>query len=153
MAWSAHLLDAIFDELFPICRSISGPGLRDSLDVLARHMPLERRHVASGSLCFLHEHREHLSVHLEAGLLRTCLGGPRDRLSYKGRRRGDGLIDRALARLAAAGHDIEIRPFTPESGSDERQCCSLRFDFAAGSIVNCLDGVIGGPEPELVRQW
>jgi aminopeptidase-like protein len=147
MAWSDHLLDVIFDELFPICRSISGPGLRDSLDVLARQMPLERRQVPTGSLCFLQEHHEHLSAYLEAGLVLTCLGGPRDRLSYKGSRRGDGLFDRVFAGLAAAGHDIEIRSFTPESGSDARQYCSPGFNFAVGVIDRCLDRVTGGREP------
>lgn len=39
----------LFDELFPICRSISGPGLRKSLDIFSRFMPLEIEGVQSGS--------------------------------------------------------------------------------------------------------
>jgi aminopeptidase-like protein len=312
MAWSDQMLDAIFDELFPICRSISGPGLRQSLDIMARYMPLERSQVASGSrvfdwtvppewhvraarltgpdgrvvadfaannlhlvnysepvdrvlplaelrghlhslphlpeavpyvtsyyrrnwgfclahaelerlpqgdyhafvdsafvdggvdyaqcrlpgesereillssylchpsmannelsgplvllglyhrirqwprrrysyrflinpetigsLCFLHGHHEHLARHLEAGLVLTCLGGPRDSLSYKCSRRGDGLFDRVFARLAAAGHGIEVRPFTPESGSDERQYCSPGFNLPVGNMVRTAYG-------------
>ncbi len=312
MAWSDHLLDALFDELFPLCRSISGPGLRQSLDLMARHMPLERSQVPSGSrvfdwtvppewhirsarltapdgrvvadfalnnlhlvnysepvdrvlslaelrphlhslphlpdavpyvtsyyrrtwgfclahaelerlpegdyhafvdsgfvdggvdyaqcllpgesereillssylchpsmannelsgplvllglyhrirqwprrrysyrfllnpetigsLCFLHRHHEHLARHLEAGLVLTCLGGPRDSLSYKCSRRGDGLFDRVFSRLAAAGHGIGIRPFTPESGSDERQYCAPGFNFPVGNIVRTAYG-------------
>ena len=31
----------LFDELWPICRSISGPGLRQTLAILAREMNLE----------------------------------------------------------------------------------------------------------------
>ncbi len=36
-------------ELFPICRSITGPGLRQTLDALATQIPLVRHEVASGS--------------------------------------------------------------------------------------------------------
>jgi aminopeptidase-like protein len=46
------LLDSLFDELFPILRSISGPGLRRSLDILARHMPLETEVVPTGTRVF-----------------------------------------------------------------------------------------------------
>jgi aminopeptidase-like protein len=35
--------------LFPICRSITGNGTRQSLGLLARHIPLELREVASGT--------------------------------------------------------------------------------------------------------
>jgi aminopeptidase-like protein len=30
-------------EIFPICRSITGDGVRETLGILARHLPLERR--------------------------------------------------------------------------------------------------------------
>ncbi|HTO31955.1 MAG TPA: DUF4910 domain-containing protein [Pararhizobium sp.] len=41
-------LSSIFDKLFPICRSITGPGLRESLEILGEYMPLEMHGVASG---------------------------------------------------------------------------------------------------------
>ena len=43
---------ALFDELFPLCRSITGPGLMDSLELFQRHMPLEVESVASGTRVF-----------------------------------------------------------------------------------------------------
>lgn len=43
------LLDVLFDRLHPICRSITGPGLRETLDVLGEHMALERIQVPSGT--------------------------------------------------------------------------------------------------------
>lgn len=43
------LLEELFETLFPICRSIAGPGIRASLECLARHMPLSIEGVSSGS--------------------------------------------------------------------------------------------------------
>jgi aminopeptidase-like protein len=45
-------MHALATELFPICRSITGPGLRQTFDVLGRRLPLERRQVASGTPVF-----------------------------------------------------------------------------------------------------
>lgn len=43
---------ALFDELWPLCRSITGQGLRDSLAIFDRHMGLKIDHVASGTEVF-----------------------------------------------------------------------------------------------------
>ena len=45
-------LEAVFDELFPICRSITGKGIRDSLTILKKHIPLEIKSVATGTRVF-----------------------------------------------------------------------------------------------------
>ncbi len=39
-------------ELFPICRSITGNGVRETLDILKRYIPLEVREVLSGTKVF-----------------------------------------------------------------------------------------------------
>jgi aminopeptidase-like protein len=39
-------------ELFPLCRSITGDGVRQSLRILARHIPLEVREIPSGTPAF-----------------------------------------------------------------------------------------------------
>ncbi|RXT04585.1 DUF4910 domain-containing protein [Ammoniphilus sp. CFH 90114] len=45
-------MDALFDRLFPICRSITGPGLRETLSILGEHLPLEVYGVPSGKEVF-----------------------------------------------------------------------------------------------------
>ncbi len=47
-----EFLGALFDELFPIGRSISGPGLRKTLGIFARYMPLEIERLESGQQVF-----------------------------------------------------------------------------------------------------
>jgi aminopeptidase-like protein len=47
-----ELLDGIFDRLFLLCRSITGQGLRDSLDILGEFIPLARESISSGTAVF-----------------------------------------------------------------------------------------------------
>jgi aminopeptidase-like protein len=43
---------ALVEELFPICRSITGEGLRETLRIIGRHIPLEIHEVPSGTQVF-----------------------------------------------------------------------------------------------------
>ena len=44
---------ALAQELFPICRSITGPGVRETLAIISRELPELRIHeVPSGTKCF-----------------------------------------------------------------------------------------------------
>lgn len=45
-------MHSLMSELFPICRSITGPGVRETLQCLARHIPLRITEVPSGTRCF-----------------------------------------------------------------------------------------------------
>jgi aminopeptidase-like protein len=45
-------MHALAAELYPICRSITGAGMRQTLDVLGRQLPLERHRIASGTRVF-----------------------------------------------------------------------------------------------------
>lgn len=45
-------LNTIFDELWPICRSITGPGIKKSLDIISKYVPLEIKSVKSGTKVF-----------------------------------------------------------------------------------------------------
>lgn len=42
-------LAALMARLYPICRSVTGQGLRDSLGILAEHLPLKLHEVPSGT--------------------------------------------------------------------------------------------------------
>ncbi len=43
---------ALASELYPICRSITGNGVRETLDILARHIPLQQVEVPTGTQLF-----------------------------------------------------------------------------------------------------
>ena len=45
-------MHALMAELYPICRSLSGEGVRQTLAILGREVPLERTEVASGTRVF-----------------------------------------------------------------------------------------------------
>ncbi len=45
-------MHALIAELYPICRSITGPGVRETLGILQRYVPLEIRHVPTGTQAF-----------------------------------------------------------------------------------------------------
>jgi aminopeptidase-like protein len=47
-----HELHAFASELFPICRSITGVGIRETLSIIGRRIPLETVDVASGTRVF-----------------------------------------------------------------------------------------------------
>lgn len=49
---SESFFNALFDELFPILRSITGPGLRESYEIFSRYMPLDILSVNSGEKVF-----------------------------------------------------------------------------------------------------
>lgn len=45
-------MHALMTDLFPICRSLTGPGFRETLEVLSRYVPIELNAVPSGTRCF-----------------------------------------------------------------------------------------------------
>ena len=47
-----ELCDSLFNELFPICRSLSGNGNRITLKRLKQEIPLEIKEISSGTKCF-----------------------------------------------------------------------------------------------------
>ncbi len=49
---TGQTIHALVAEIFPICRSITGDGVRETLRVLQRHAPIEIREIASGTKVF-----------------------------------------------------------------------------------------------------
>lgn len=49
---AGHELYALVERLYPICRSITGNGVRKTLAILSEHVPLEVHEVASGTPAF-----------------------------------------------------------------------------------------------------
>jgi aminopeptidase-like protein len=43
---------ALIERLYPICRSITGDGLRETLSIISEHLPLETREIPSGTEVF-----------------------------------------------------------------------------------------------------
>jgi aminopeptidase-like protein len=98
-----------------------------------------------GALCYLHCYADHLRDKLVSGIVLTCVGGPSEKLSYKMSRRGNSLADRAVQYLKNdEEYPIEIRPFDPTSGSDERQYCSPGFNLPFGQLARTVYGQYDG---------
>lgn len=47
-----QLIHQLVQELYPICRSITGNGVRETLDILKRYIPLEVQEIPSGTKVF-----------------------------------------------------------------------------------------------------
>jgi len=47
-----EIVDDLFQELFPICRSITGNGIRESFKILRKYLPLELHEIPSGEQVF-----------------------------------------------------------------------------------------------------
>lgn len=96
----AETLEQYFDTLWPINRSIAGPGLRASLDVLADLIPTERHRFPTGTKVFDWEVPREWEVH-EAYLV-----------DPDGRRRADF----AAHNLHLVAHSTPVRARMPLSG-------------------------------------
>lgn len=101
-----------------------------------------------GALCFLSRHHGHLSRRLEYGLVLTCLGGPSDSIRYKGSRRRNSTIDRVFDAAAGGklnlGPSVRQEPFSPLSGSDERQYGAPGFKLPIGQVARTVYGEYPG---------
>ena len=45
-------MHSLIAEMYPICRSITGEGFRQTLAIIGRHLPIETHHVPSGTAVF-----------------------------------------------------------------------------------------------------
>ncbi len=94
-----------------------------------------------GSLCYLSRYGDQLRQKMVGGMVLTCLGGPREKLSYQLTRQGYTLLDRVMQNIAGEGVlPLEIRAFDPTDGSDERQYCSPGFNLPMGQLARTVYG-------------
>lgn len=90
-----------------------------------------------GSLCFLSDYQNPLKKNLDSGLVLTCLGGPKKKLSYKKSRVGNSSLDRLFENLYR-DNKVLIREFNPTEGSDERQYCSSELNLPVGQVARTI---------------
>lgn len=69
---------------------------------------------------------------IAGGVVLSGVGDPGS-LTFKQSKRGDGLLDRAFARVVGKRHG-SVRPYLPY-GYDERQFCSPGIDIAMGCLM------------------
>ena len=91
-----------------------------------------------GSICFIHKNLNFLKKNILSGLVLTCLGGPKKKLSYKLSKMGNSVFDRYFKKLSK-NKKINIREFDT-SGSDERQYCSSELNLPVGQLARTVYG-------------
>ena len=92
-----------------------------------------------GSICYLKKFGKDLKKNLVGGLVLTCLGGPKDKISYKKSRSNYSSLDKLFTHLSKHD-DCSIRNFDPTEGSDERQFCSSEFNLPVGQVARTIYG-------------
>ena len=92
-----------------------------------------------GSLCFLSSYQNLLKENLDSGLVLTCLGGPKKKLSYKKSRIGNSNLDRIFTNLHR-DNKVFLREFNPTEGSDERQYCASELNLPVGQVARTVYG-------------
>ena len=92
-----------------------------------------------GSLCFLHSHYKKISKNFNCGLVLTCLGGTKKKLSYKLSKNHNSSLDQLFIRLNKS-KKVLLRDFDAASGSDERQYNSPGFDLPVGNVCRSIYG-------------
>ena len=88
-------------------------------------------------MCFLKSHGKILKQHLNSGLVLTCLGGDKNKLSYKLSKEENSTLD-LLFKLNKS--KFNLRKYDPRDGSDERQYNSPGFNFPVGNISRSIYG-------------
>lgn len=88
---------ALAEHLFPICRSITGDGVRRTLDVLSEHVSLQRHEVPSGTQVF------DWTVPQEWNIRSATITGPG----------GDSIVDLADCNLHVVSYSVPFEGTLP----------------------------------------
>lgn len=90
-----------------------------------------------GSICFIHKNLNYLKRKIIGGLVLTCLGGPKRKLTYKLSKSGIGIYDHYFSYKDK--NEINVKNFYI-NGSDERQFCSSELNLPIGQISKTTYG-------------
>ena len=90
-----------------------------------------------GSICFLKDYKNLLKKKMHSGMVLTCLGGPKNKLSYKKSRQDNNPLNKLFSYFEEK-KTCYIREFDPRSGSDERQYCSSELNLPMGQISRTI---------------
>ncbi|MDG1974760.1 MAG: DUF4910 domain-containing protein [Flavobacteriaceae bacterium] len=93
-----------------------------------------------GSLCYLSEKYDILKKNVIAGVVLTCLGGDRKKLSFKLSKSSDSIFDKYFLNIGQSDK-VDIRKFTAFGGSDERQFNSPRINLPISQISKTIYGM------------
>ena len=84
---------ALMERLYPICRSLTGDGVRQTLDLIEEQIPLERTEVPSGTQVY------DWTLPLEWNIREAWLAGPD----------GERIVDFADSNLHVLGYSVPVR--------------------------------------------
>ncbi|MFJ7735965.1 DUF4910 domain-containing protein [Lysinibacillus sp. NPDC097287] len=83
-----------------------------------------------GAISYLNKYGDHLRKKVYSGAVITCIGGKDYNLTLKRSRKDSTPLNKLLDYLVnKEGENINILPFNPNNGSDERHYCSPGFNL------------------------
>ena len=91
-----------------------------------------------GSVCYLSKMGEHLTRHMIAGYVLTCLGD-NENFTYKISRQENSIADRAAQIVLRDYGKHRTVDFFP-GGGDEKHYCSPGYDLPVGSLMRAMFG-------------
>lgn len=92
-----------------------------------------------GSLCYLSKKHKELKKDVIAGVVLTCLGGNKKKLSFKLSKCSDSIFDKYFMNLNKLDK-VNLREFTAFGGSDERQYNSPSINLPISQISKTVYG-------------
>ena len=90
-----------------------------------------------GSLSYLYKNKKIIKKRLSGGLVLTCLGGPKEKLSFK-KAKDDNCGLNKFFEYFYNKRKFNIREYDPITGSDERQYCSSGFNLPVGQVSRTI---------------
>jgi aminopeptidase-like protein len=94
-----HQMHELMEELYPICRSITGDGVRESLSIVKKHIPLTMHKIRTGATVFDWEVPKEWNI----------------KDAYIKNSRGEKIVDFANSNLHVMNYSIPVHQLMPLS--------------------------------------